>query len=48
MSILTTSVLLLLDLIHGGGQRKGILWKGTRAWSDVDKDSDYLETGRQA
>lgn len=24
-------------LDRGGGQRKGILWKGTRAWSDVDK-----------
>lgn len=46
---MVTSVILLLDLIHGGGQRKGIVWKGTRAWSgDMDKDSDFVLGDRKA
>jgi hypothetical protein len=37
------SVILLLDLIHGDGQRRGIIWKGTRAWGgDVDKNSESV------
>lgn len=37
------SVILLLDLIYGDGQRRGIIWKGIRVWGgDVDKNFEFV------
>lgn len=49
LSQLVMSVILLLDLIQGSGQRRGIIWTGTRAWGgDVDKDSESVLGDRKA